>query len=285
MSLELCILASGSSGNATVLRTPAGVMLIDAGIGPRTTAQRLAGTGVSVRDISAICLTHLDRDHFNPNWLATLVRQQARIFCHADRADEVRRAAPYDLAHALDALLHTFDASPIEPLPGVTFDPIPLAHDRTGSHGFLVEGFGQRLGYATDLGHVPAHLLDRLRDLDLLAIESNYDPAMQEASPRPVFLKRRITGGRGHLSNEQALAAVRLVLDRAQATGGRLPAHIVLLHRSRQCNCPDLVRRLFSRDRRIAPRLTLAEPYTRSEWLRRKSVAPATGEQLMLSFG
>jgi hypothetical protein len=63
-----------------------------------------------------------------------------------------------------------------------------------------------------------------------------------------------------------------------------LPDHIVLLHRSRQCNCPNLLRKLFSRDRRIAARLTLAEQYTRSEWLRRKSVAPATGEQLMLAF-
>jgi phosphoribosyl 1,2-cyclic phosphodiesterase len=284
MSLELCILASGSTGNASVLRTPAGAMLIDCGIGPRTTAQRLIGTGVRLGDLRAICLTHLDRDHFNPNWLATVVRQGARVFCHADRADEIRRAAPADLLDALDGLLSPFDGVPFEPLPGVTFDPIPLAHDRTGSHGFVVNGFDQRLGFATDLGHVPAHLLDRLRDLDLLAIESNYDPAMQEASPRPFFLKRRIMGGKGHLSNEQALAAVRLVLDRAQATGGRLPDHIVLLHRSRQCNCPNLVRKLFSRDRRIAARLTLAEQYTRSEWLRRKSVAPATGEQLMLAF-
>src|SRR3954468_23448628 len=102
MSLELCILASGSAGNASLLRAPAGVMLIDAGIGPRTTAQRLAGTGVRVGDVSALCLTHLDRDHFNPNWLTTVVRQGVRLFCHAGRADEVRCAAPADLLDALE---------------------------------------------------------------------------------------------------------------------------------------------------------------------------------------
>jgi phosphoribosyl 1,2-cyclic phosphodiesterase len=284
MSLELCILASGSAGNASVLRTPAGAMLIDAGIGPRTTAQRLTGTGVGLADLRAVCLTHLDRDHFNFNWIPTVVRNGVRLFCHADRLDDVRRAAAPELADPLEALLSPFDGCPFEPLPGLRFDPIPLAHDRTGSHGFVIEGFDHRLGFATDLGHVPTRLLDRLHGLDLLAIESNYDPAMQEASPRPYFLKRRITGGKGHLSNDQALAAVRLVLDRAQATGGRLPDHIVLLHRSRQCNCPNLVRKLFSRDRRIAARLTLAEQYTRSEWLRRTHVAPATGEQLMLAF-
>ena len=284
MSLELCILASGSSGNASVLRTPAGVMLIDAGIGPRTTARRMQGTGVSVADVRAVCLTHLDRDHFSPTWIPTFVRQRVRVFCHADRADDVRRHVAPEHADAFDALLRPFDASPFEPLDGVTFEPVALAHDREGSHGFVIEGFDRRLGYATDLGHVPPHLLERLHGLDLLAIESNYDPAMQEGSGRPYFLRRRITGGRGHLSNDQALSAVRLVLDRAQATGGRLPDHIVLLHRSRECNCPTLVRKLFSRDRRIASRLTLAEQYARSEWLRPRNVTPATGEQLMLAF-
>jgi hypothetical protein len=77
---------------------------------------------------------------------------------------------------------------------------------------------------------------------------------------------------------------VRQILDRAQAQRGRLPDHIVLLHRSRECNCPDLLRSLFSKDRRIAPRLTLAEPFQRTPWLRRKDLQPATGEQLMLSF-
>jgi phosphoribosyl 1,2-cyclic phosphodiesterase len=284
MSLELCILASGSSGNASVLRTPAGVMLIDAGIGPRATAKRMAGTGVSVADVRAVCLTHLDRDHFSPTWIPTFVRQRVRVFCHVDRVDDVRRYVAPEHAEAFEALLCPFDTSPFEPLAGVTFEPVALAHDREGSHGFIIEGFDGRMGYATDLGHVPGHLLERLNGLDLLAIESNYDPAMQEVSGRPYFLRRRITGGRGHLSNDQALAAVRLVLDRAQATGGRLPDHIVLLHRSRECNCPNLVRKLFSRDRRIASRLTLAEQYARSEWLRRRSMAPATGEQLMLAF-
>ena len=122
--------------------------------------------------------------------------------------------------------------------------------------------------------------------LDVLCIESNYDPRMQADSPRPGFLKRRITGGRGHLSNEEAFAAVRAILDRRQSRGRRPPAHIVLLHRSRQCNCPDLVRRLFTRDARIAPRLTLAEQYERSEWLRlAPSLPPLVGEQMTLAWG
>jgi phosphoribosyl 1,2-cyclic phosphodiesterase len=280
MSLELCILASGSSGNASVLRSPAGSMLIDLGIGPRVTAQRLYGTGVTAADVRAVCLTHLDSDHFGRSWIPTLVRRQIAIYCHADRAADVVRAAGPDLAVEIERLIRPFSDQPFEPLPGVSFAPVHLAHDREGSHGFVIDGFGCRIGFATDLGHVPAQLFEHFRDLDVLAIESNYDPDMQANSPRPYFLKQRITGGKGHLSNAQALAAVRRIMDR----GERLPDHVVLLHRSRQCNCPALLRGLFNRDRRIAPRLTLAEQYERTPWLRRKSVEPAVGEQLMLAF-
>lgn len=289
MSLELCILASGSSGNAAVLRGPSGTLLIDLGLGPRTLAKRLGGTGVRVADVSAVCLTHLDSDHFNANWASTLLRRGIALHCHADRAGHLLRLVSDDPSEQDDVgrVLRPFDAAAFSPLPGITIEPIALAHDVEGSHGFLIEGFGCRIGYATDLGHVPRHLLERLgeRRLDLLAIESNYDPAMQEASARPRFLKRRIMGGRGHLSNEQALGAVRAVLDRAAATGQRLPDHIVLLHRSRQCNCPRLLRRLFESDRRIAPRLVLAEQYERTEWLRARGTAPAPGEQLLLAWG
>lgn len=284
MSLELCILASGSSGNATLLRSPAGVMLIDLGIGPRTTARRLNGTGVRLGDIAAVCLTHLDGDHFNASWIPTLVRRGIRLFCHSHKADEILRNADLDIASQLEQLICPFDDDPFHPMDGLRFDPIHLAHDQLGSHGFVIDGFGYRIGFATDLGHVPVHLIEQFRDLNLLALESNYDLDMQEQSARPWFLKRRIMGGKGHLSNLQALAAVRQILDRAQAASRRLPDHIVLLHRSRQCNCPKLLRTLFSKDRRIAPRLTLAEPFERTEWLRRRDLEPATGEQLMLAF-
>src|SRR5687767_10463986 len=82
MSIEFCILASGSSGNCTIVRTPAGVLLIDAGIGPRIAAGRMDGTGVALRDVRAICLTHLDSDHFRPSWLGTLLNRDIRVFCH-----------------------------------------------------------------------------------------------------------------------------------------------------------------------------------------------------------
>lgn len=275
MSIELCILASGSAGNAAILRSPAGVLLIDAGIGPRTLARRLDGSGVGVGDISALCLTHLDRDHFSPRWASNLRALNIPIYCHTNVVDSLAQCCP-ELAY----LVRPFQVAAFSPLGGLTCTPIAFAHDRLGSHGFVIDGFGYRIGYATDLGHVPSYFYDHFRDLDCIALESNYDPQMQADSGRPWFLKRRITGGHGHLSNDQALAAVRKMLDRAR----RLPDHIVLLHRSQECNCPDLLRRLFTTDRRIAPRLTLTHQHERSAWLGRQQRTTIVGEQLTLAF-
>jgi phosphoribosyl 1,2-cyclic phosphodiesterase len=280
MSIELCVLASGSGGNCSLVRTPAGAMLIDAGIGPRVTARRMNGTGVGLRDVRAICLTHLDRDHFTPNWTRTIVDRDLRVYCHESRVDELLLGCDDALARHVVG----FD-SPFEPLEGLALHPLVLAHDEHGSCGFVIEGFGCRVGYATDLGRAPAELIDRFTGLDVLALESNYDPQMQVDSGRPWFLKQRIMGGRGHLSNPQAFAAVRAILDRCEIEGARLPAHIVLLHRSRECNCPKLLRKLFSRDARIAGRLTLAEQFERSEWLRPSPLRPLVGEQLVLGWG
>ena len=285
MSLELCVLASGSSGNCSVVRAPGGVILIDAGIGPRTTAKRMNGTGVSLRDVRAICLTHLDSDHFNANWVSTIVKLGIRVHCAAERVDDVIRRAELDVADAFARLVFPFDREPFDVVDDVRLRPLRFAHDREGSHGFVIEGRGCRIGYATDLGRVPITLIDDFAALDVLAIESNYDPQMQRTSGRPIFLQQRIMGGKGHLSNQQAFDAVRAVLDRCEQSGVRLPSHIVLLHRSRDCNCPKLLRQLFARDARVAPRLTLAEQFESSGWLKVRERAPLVGEQLSLAWG
>lgn len=225
--------------------------------------------GAHVGEIAAICLTHLDRDHFNPNWTGQIVRQGMPVFCHEKRIDDLASLGGGEPGFV--RLIRPFNGRPFSPMDGLCLNAIRLEHDELGSHGFVIEGFGGRIGYATDLGRVGEKLVRRFRGLDVLAIESNYDPQMQLSSDRPWFLKRRIMGGRGHLSNAEALDAVRRILDQAQRQGGELPRHIVLLHRSRQCNCPKLLRELFSADRRIGQRLVLAEQDRPTPWLGAKS--------------
>ena len=211
MSLSLSILASGSSGNCSVLRGPAGAIFIDCGIGPRTAASRMKSLGIGVENIAAICLTHLDSDHFSSAWLRRIVQAGIPLFCHESRADELSRIGGGDAEFA--RLIQTFNGHPFSPLDGLRLTPIRLDHDEHGSHGFLIEALNSRIGYATDLGRVNPDLVRRFSGVDILAIESNYDPQMQVASDRPWFLKRRIMGGRGHLSNQEALEIVRKILD------------------------------------------------------------------------
>lgn len=112
------------------------------------------------------------------------------------------------------------------------------------------------LGYATDLGHVPARLTTLMAEVDVLAIESNYCPRMQAASSRPEFLKRRIMGGSGHLSNQQCAAAVEAIRPRE---------HVVLLHLSRECNQPSLAAEHHAG---ADYAITIASPDTPTRWVR-----------------
>src|SRR5258708_38972828 len=121
------------------------------GVGAGGAGGGLEGRGVWGGDVAAACLTHLDSDHFNANWIATLVRQNIQLFCHADKAREVVRNTPAHLVDQLEALLRPFDVEAFHPLEGLCFRPIPLAHDSAGSHGFVIDGFDYRIGFATDL--------------------------------------------------------------------------------------------------------------------------------------
>ncbi len=184
--LLMCVLGSGSSGNCTLLWAPRGVALVDAGLPPRTTARRMTGTGVSLTDVAAVCLTHLDRDHFNPYWAPQWVARGTRVHCHVSRVEDLLAIAD---CPGLEACLYPFDEpDPFPLLPGLSARGITLAHDREGSHGFVFqaeEGLAGRIGYATDLGRVPRELVERFCDVDVLAIESNYDPAMQVEKRAP----------------------------------------------------------------------------------------------------
>ncbi|TVQ50311.1 MAG: MBL fold metallo-hydrolase [Phycisphaerales bacterium] len=238
MSLSYCVLGSGSAGNATLLTLEHDDgrqrILIDCGFSPRQTALRLRSAGVDRDEITDVILTHLDQDHFYPSWVKPIERGSVRLHIHRRQQ---RRAAKIGLNFRHVEL---FDDDPW-PLAGTAtrIEPVPFAHDDLGTVGFVIDHHGTRLGFATDLGSVPSHLFERFVDLDALALESNYDRSMQIASNRPAFLKRRIMDGKGHLSNEEALRAARRIADQSCLS------QLTLLHLSRQCNCPERVKRLW----------------------------------------
>lgn len=227
--LRLCVLGSGSSGNCSALLadSPAGreLWLIDCGLSLRRIRRSLAELGVGDLTPRGILITHLDDDHIGSLSLEAL--KDIPVFLHrrhlrrAEREGRLfRRTEVFDDAITLGA--------------GLSLRATLAAHDAQGSatmrftheHADTVS----ELGYATDVGRMTPELVDHLRDVDVLAIESNYCPTMQLESNRPERLKSRIMGGKGHLSNDQCSRAVQEIAPRS---------HVVLLHLSRQCNTPD----------------------------------------------
>lgn len=220
----LCVLASGSAGNCTLLRTERSTLLLDAGLSPRRTRALLAPMGLGLADLDGVLLTHLDGDHCHAGW-ARALPEGVPVHLHRRHLPQARRRglparalAPFEVA--------------LEPGPDWCAFPLMADHDSTGTVCYRFElNCGAGLGLATDLGRPTEALAEHLAGVDVLALESNYCPRMQAESDRPDFLKRRVTGGAGHLSNQQAAALARRVGPRA---------HVVLLHLSRQCNTPDL---------------------------------------------
>ncbi len=277
-SLDYCVLGSGSGGNCAIVRIGREAILIDAGFGPRRTAAWLSNAGVLLENVKAVCVTHLDRDHFRPTWIKTLVGFGIRVCVHRWHLPDLRRVENFDLLD--DAgLVHVFDDDPFEPIAGLATTCVHLPHDHKGTVGFVIDSGPVRIGHATDLGHVPTRLIDRFSGVDLMAIESNYDPDLQLASSRPSFLKKRIMGGKGHLSNDEAYDAVRRVA-RISPTG--LPQHVVLLHRSADCNSSKHVLRAFENDPVLSERVTLTQQRRRTKWFKLRPVGATAREQMKL---
>lgn len=240
---HLCILASGSAGNSSVLAMTSGsvtrLCLIDLGLSPRRTFRLLAERGLRPDQIDSAIITHLDSDHLHAGWLNGLPRHASlRLYQrHARTLAEMGWGE-------FGVTIRTFDG-PFDLDPGITVRPMLMAHDEAGvsTLRFDLPAFGGgTLGFATDVGRVTLDFVEHLRadfghgpGVDVLAIESNYCPRMQLDSDRPIYLKRRIMGGRGHLSNHEAAEAIAAIQPRE---------HVVLLHLSRQCNDPKAVAEL-----------------------------------------
>lgn len=248
MPIAFTVLASGSRGNLSALRLGERVVLVDCGLGPRTTATRLGEIGVAPESITDLVVTHFDRDHVHPVTAPRLAERGVAV--HFARRHR-HRAMQLGLS---GRAMRCFDDDSFA-IGDAEVEPVRLAHDGDGSTGYVFERGGVRLGWATDLGRATPRLLERFVALDGVAIESNYDPELQARSGRPPELIRRITGGAGHLSNDQSLRAVRTIAESSPHL-----AHVVLLHLSEQCNAPAVVRDLWRREApEHAERLVIAQ--------------------------
>ncbi len=244
MSARFTVLASGSSGNATLLEAGGFGLLLDCGLSARQIGHRLALRGLTWRNIHAVVLTHTHGDHWCCSALKALVTHAVPLYCHPDHCAALELCEPFTSLR--DAgLVHSFAADEwLDMSRHLRVMPHAVSHDADPTFAFRCEGksglFGAdwSIGYAADLGTWDDELVDTLADNDILAIEFNHDEHMQRSSGRSRDLIERVLGPRGHLSNRQAAKLVAAILERSS----RPPAAgIVTLHRSQQCNTQQLV--------------------------------------------
>lgn len=244
MTLHFTVLASGSSGNASLVEADGFGLLLDIGLGPRQLAARLAAAGASWKDVHAVLLTHTHSDHWRDTTLVYLRKHNILLYCHAGHHAALSRYGPA-FAKLCDAgLVRTYqEGETLDLAVGLRCRPLPVRHDGGPTFGFRLEGkcdlfgHGCALGYAADLGSWTPELAAALADVDLLAIEFNHDVEMEYASGRAPYLVARVLGEEGHLSNEQAAALLQDVVRRSAP--GKL-RQVVQLHLSRECNRPSL---------------------------------------------
>ncbi|HEX7642802.1 MAG TPA: MBL fold metallo-hydrolase [Burkholderiaceae bacterium] len=225
--MKFASLGSGSEGNALLVAASdaSATIMVDCGFALRETERRLRRIGVEPGAISAIFVTHEHSDHVGgvfklarkyriPVFLSQGTWQAAR----AD-ADGVE-------------LSWCRDSAPIE-IGSLRLLPYTVPHDAREPLQCVVQEGVQRLGVLTDAGHATEHMIAMLDACDALLLEYNHDPRMLMESSYPHFLKQRIAGDHGHLSN-QASADILAAIDRS-----RLKT-VVAAHLSRKNNTPEL---------------------------------------------
>ena len=247
MALGLTVLGSGSSGNATLLEADGCSFLIDAGLGPRQIATRLATVGVSWPRIQAVLLTHTHGDHWNDRVFAHLLRLRIPVWCHNEHLAVLRTHATCFAAMQRAKLFRTYDADQAFSITALLRCwPLSVRHDSGATFGFRFDGMANlfspawSLGHVSDLGCWDEPLAEALAEVDMLALEFNHDVNLQLASGRSAPLIERVLSDDGHLSNEQAADLAAAVIRKSSP--GRL-TRLVQLHLSRQCNRPELARR------------------------------------------
>lgn len=220
-------IASGSSGNASLLSCGSTHLLLDMGISCRRVLAALKEIGLSAGDLSGILITHEHTDHIGG--LATYIKKhRTPILCTPGTARQLRRR----LAGA-DTQLRPIPLGEAQLLGEVRVTALPTSHDCAESAAFRVDTPDGALGYLTDTGFICQETADALLGAELLVLESNHDVEALLSGPYPYALKQRVLGPQGHLSND---TAARFAADSARA-GTR---DIILAHLSEENNTPQL---------------------------------------------
>lgn len=235
ISLRVTVLASGSSGNCTLLETERTRLLVDAGIGKKETLRRLAAVGREVDRLDGIAISHEHSDHIGS--LAQVLGQwRTAVYITETTHLEVNRILPESAQKRLDRVEH-IHAGKRFIVGDIEVSPFSIPHDAADPLGFSFCCEGLKIAIVTDLGYLPELVKFHLREADCLILESNHDLEMLKVGPYPWHIKQRVMSRTGHLSNH----TVSEYLADAEGFDGRA-RFLVLAHLSENNNNPDVAR-------------------------------------------
>ena len=202
--MRFASLGSGSKGNSTVVESDTACVMVDCGFGLRNACTRLERIGKSPEDLTAIIVTHEHSDHWKGIG-ALSAKYNIPVYLSAGslKAKEIQSG---------EALFNCIDSHKDFYVGDVCIKPVPVPHDAREPIQYILSNGKVQLGILTDLGHFTPHVVSSYSKCDALLLECNYDEDMLLDGPYPRFLKDRVSGRFGHLSNRQA-ADLLLALD------------------------------------------------------------------------
>lgn len=228
--MRLCSIASGSSGNCIYVGSEATHLLVDVGISGKRTESGLETLGITGADLDGILITHEHADHISG--LGVIARKYGvPIYATPGTIEAIQS---YGNLGKIDAsLFHEVREDQKLTIKDLTVNPMKISHDAAQPVAYRIAYGNKKVGICTDLGVFNDYTVECLKGMDAVLVEANHDVNMLQVGPYPYYLKQRILGDRGHLSNENSGRLLGKILhDKMQA--------IILGHLSKENNLPEL---------------------------------------------
>lgn len=228
--MRLCSIASGSSGNCIYAGSDSTHILVDVGISGKRTEAGLNRLDLSMKDIDGIFITHEHADHIAG--LGVLSRKyEIPIYATKGTIEAIKKCS--SVGEIPEDLFCPICADEKVMIKDIVCNPMKISHDAAEPVAYRISYGKKKVGIVTDLGNYNDYTVESLKGMDALLLEANHDVRMLQVGPYPYYLKQRILGDRGHLSNERAGQLLSCLLhDKLQA--------VVLGHLSKENNLPEL---------------------------------------------
>lgn len=226
--MKICSIASGSSGNCIYVEDSKTKLLIDVGISGKRVTNGLSQIGVDGKELDGILVTHDHEDHIKGVGILSR-KYDLPIYVNEGTwevmKDSIGKIHPKNVKY--------FDSKIPFEIKDFRIEPFSISHDAKDPVGFSIYGQNKKMSIATDLGYINNDIFEKLYGADMVLLEANHDVQMLKVGPYPYYLKRRILGEEGHLSNESAgNALVHLVKKGLE--------QVLLAHLSKKNNFPEL---------------------------------------------